>query len=54
MALDGGRGHFRVSVYGDPDPDGRKKLKGGYWASISVREGDTWKDRLNIWSITSP
>jgi ketosteroid isomerase-like protein len=24
----------------------------GYWSSITVREGDTWKKRLDIWNIT--
>ena len=23
----------------------------GYWASISVREGDAWKDRMHIWNV---
>ena len=24
----------------------------GYWSSISVREGDTWKDRMLTYNIT--
>jgi ketosteroid isomerase-like protein len=25
----------------------------GYWSEIYVREGDTWKKRLDVWNITS-
>ena len=26
----------------------------GYWSAVSVREGDTWKDRMLTWNITPP
>jgi len=45
-------GEWSTTMQGK-NPGDPIQLKGGYWASISVREGDTWKDRLNIWSITS-
>ena len=24
----------------------------GYWSAIQVREGDTWKNRMEIWNVT--
>ena len=26
----------------------------GYWSAVSVREGDTWKDRMLTWNVTPP
>jgi len=26
----------------------------GYWSSVDVREGDAWKDRMQIWNLTPP
>ncbi|MGB8709969.1 MAG: nuclear transport factor 2 family protein, partial [Methyloceanibacter sp.] len=36
-------GEWSTTMQGK-NPGDPIQLKGGYWASISVREGDTWKD----------
>lgn len=36
-------------------PEGSEPLHiKGYWSSVAVREGDTWKDRMLTWNITPP
>ena len=35
------------------DQDGPPVQVKGYWASIIVREGDAWKDRMHIWNVFS-
>ena len=39
-----------TTVQGQNGPPEQVK---GYWASISVREGDAWKDRMVIWNVFS-
>ena len=42
-------GEWSLTLQGQND--GPYHLK-GYWSSVDVREGDAWKDRMQIWNIT--
>jgi hypothetical protein len=43
-------GEWSATFQGQNGPPEQAK---GYWASISVREGDAWKDRMVIWNVFS-
>jgi hypothetical protein len=41
-------GEWNVTVQGQTgDPTQAK----GYWTSIVVRDGDAWRDRMQIWNV---
>ena len=36
-------------------PEGSEAIRvNGYWSAVTVREGDTWKDRMLTWNVTPP
>jgi ketosteroid isomerase-like protein len=43
-------GEWRVT---SQDPNGGLKEEKGYWSAVHVREGDTWKIRLDTFNVTS-
>jgi uncharacterized protein (TIGR02246 family) len=44
-------GEYNVTIQGQTGGPMRAK---GYWTSIVVREGDAWKDRMQIWNAAPP
>jgi ketosteroid isomerase-like protein len=44
-------GEYNVTIQG---PTGGPIQAKGYWTSSVVREGDAWKDRLQIWNAAPP
>jgi ketosteroid isomerase-like protein len=44
-------GEYSVTIQGQTGGPIQAK---GYWTSIVVREGDVWKDRMQIWNAAPP